>query len=321
MQVCAIGCGNVGFNTLKAFQVRGHSVFGVDISKAARDNVADSFGAHAVIDRLAELSGMDIVFICVPTDPDEVTGHADLSIMEEVVRGLSSLESRPAWRRHPPVIVQRSTCPPGSAARFSAEFEHTPYAVNPSFLSKATQWEDSDRPPRIAYAGPSEATEVLDEVYKEFTGAPRYVSTSYEAVELLKYIENSIDAVLISLWNEYLQLSDALGMQRRFFVELAREITSRDRFATTLRVPGGSFGKWCLPKDLSALLGMCADLGVAGHVLRGAQLTNQQMKDHGENLAATSELLALSGGRTVPTDTAATALLGDCQGVPGADGC
>ncbi|TDD25213.1 hypothetical protein E1287_37515 [Actinomadura sp. KC06] len=240
--------------------------------------------------------------------------------MKEVILGFSALESGSTWRRDPPVVVQRSTCPPGSAAVFSAALEHTPYAVNPSFLSKATQWEDSDRPPRIAYAGPSEAIEVLSEAYKTFTGVPTYISSSYEAVELLKYVENSIDAVLISLWNEYLHLSDELGLQRRFFVELANEITRRDRFATTLRVPGGSFGKWCLPKDLSALVGICEDLGITAHVLTGAHLTNQVMKGCGENPSSTSELLAMAAGRVVPTTAAVDGLLNGRHRVQGAGG-
>ncbi|WP_165969399.1 hypothetical protein [Actinomadura sp. KC06] len=75
MKICAVGCGNVGFNTLKAFNVRGHYVFGVDTSEAALQRVGHSFGAQAVIDRLDDLGGMDIVFVCVPTDPDELTGR------------------------------------------------------------------------------------------------------------------------------------------------------------------------------------------------------------------------------------------------------
>jgi 8-oxo-dGTP pyrophosphatase MutT (NUDIX family) len=91
---------------------------------------------------------------------------------------------------------------PGTAARLSGKLRRTAYAVNPRFLAKSTQWLDSDCPPRIAYAGPSGARALLARLYSGFPGSPCFASDSYEAVELLKYIENSIDAVLISLWNE-----------------------------------------------------------------------------------------------------------------------
>jgi UDP-glucose 6-dehydrogenase len=199
--------------------------------------LADRFGAAATLPTLDRLSGFDVVFLCVPTEPIDGTGAADLSIIEGLVENFAGLERHPWWR--PPVLVQRSTCPPGTAA--------TAYAVNPSFLAKSTQWLDSDCPSRIAYAGPSGARALLARLYSGFPGSPCFASDSYEAVELLKYIENSIDAVLISLWNEFLCLADALGVSRSDFLEVLRATPDRDRFATTVRVPGGAFGLGCDP--------------------------------------------------------------------------
>lgn len=311
MRIGAIGCGNVGFNTLKAFHVRGHEVFGLDVAESAMARLARAFGERSVLCDPTGLECLDVVFICVPTDPVPGGRAANLSIMEDVVGRIAELEDRPRWRARPPVVVQRSTCPPGTAARLAARLRVTEYAVNPSFLAKATQWEDSDRPPRIAYAGPPRTIGLLDELYRDFPQVPRYVTDSYEAVELLKYVENTIDAVLISLWNEYLAFADALGIERSHFTEMMDALTRRDRFATTLRIPGGSFGRWCLPKDLAALLhAMAEESKVPPNVLRGAMATNEAVESlHGENPAAATELLRVHAGRVVATEAAHRSLL------------
>jgi UDP-glucose 6-dehydrogenase len=152
MRVGSVGCGNVGLNTLRACWERGHEVAGVDPAPGAAQRLADRFGAAAALPTLDRLSGFDVVFLCVPTEPIDGTGAADLSIIEGLVENFAGLERHPWWR--PPVLVQRSTCPPGTAARLSGKLRRTAYAVNPSFLAKSTQWLDSDCPSRIAYAGP-----------------------------------------------------------------------------------------------------------------------------------------------------------------------
>ncbi len=297
MKVAVLGCGNVGFNTLRAFSTRGYQVYGYDPLPQMRERVAETFGSDASLTDLTDVATVDAVFMCVPTDPLPLSGAADLTIIRSLVRELSLIESSSEWSVS--VVVQRSTCPPGTAAQLAASFKRTLFAVNPSFLSKETQWEDSNNPPRIAYGGPEQATKILDRLYEEFPGSPRYVSSSFEAVELLKYVENTIDTVLISLWNEYLAYADAIGLDRAYFVELCSAIIERDRFATTLRVPGGAFGKWCLPKDLKALLQSFEQHGVDAQVLEGADATNDSVAATvGENPVPTRNLLNLADGRT-----------------------
>ncbi len=252
MRVAAIGCGNVGLNTLRAFSERGHDVLGYDVSADARNRIADVLGAKSVAKEIAAVSDTDVAFIAVPTDPDPHTGAVDLSILERVVRQLRSLERDSAGGRLR-LVVQRSTCPPGTAARLAQEFRRTKYAVNPSFLHKASAWRDSVAPERICFAGCNEARRLLHELYAGFD-APILEMERYEPVELLKYIENGIDAVLISLWNEFLAIADQCGVSREDFITLIDALPQRRRFATTVRVPGQAFGLWCLPKDLAALI-------------------------------------------------------------------
>jgi UDPglucose 6-dehydrogenase len=195
----------------------------------------------------------------------------------------------------------------------SCAFESTLYAVAPSFLSKNSMLEDAVRPPRLAFAGSVEAVEILEALHQNMQCESRVVSRSFESVELLKYIENTIDATLISLWNEYLLYADALDIPREEFVSLMDAVSGRDRFATTVRVPGQAFGLWCLPKDLAALLEEMRRLDIPGHVLAAAMTTNDEMEQlHGVRSLATNQLLQKNGHRFCPSEDAKQALQEGC---------
>jgi len=294
MKIGVVGCGNVGFNTLMSFHKNGHDVKGYDLSKEIQEKIKRDIGVESVARDLRDLIACELVFICVPTDPVEESGEADLSIMEAVVGELSQLEGCREYNCA--FVVQRSTCPPGTARLMSAKFLRTEYIVNPSFLHKHTQWKDTIEPERVAIAGSEDGVKKLKEVYDNFPGV-RYVTSNYEEIELLKYVENSLDAVLISFWNEILRISDEIGIPRENFVNIIDKISERDKFSTTQRIPTGAFGMWCLPKDLSALLysyGRNIDL----NVLEAAKKTNEQIREKwGENETHGKLLWEFKGGR------------------------
>jgi UDPglucose 6-dehydrogenase len=261
---------------------------------------------------LDEIIECEVIFICVPTDPKpNGTGKCDLRAYEAVVASLGEREAAGSYRIR--LIVQRSTCPPGTARAMSCALESTLYAVAPSFLSKNSMLEDAVRPPRLAFAGSVEAVEILEALHQNMECESRFISRSFESVELLKYIENTIDATLISLWNEYLLYADALDIPREEFISLMDAVSGRDRFATTVRVPGQAFGLWCLPKDLAALLEEMRRLDVPGHVLAAVLRTNDEMEQlHGVRSLATNQLLQKKGHRFCPSKDAERALRERC---------
>jgi UDPglucose 6-dehydrogenase len=298
-----IGCGNVGFNTLKAFHVKGYKVKGFDIDKSALEKIAIGIDEGCVAKKFSDLRICDIIFECVPTDPNPSGRGCDLSILFDVVKKLSKLEHESDYCCA--LFVQRSTCPPGTAAQLSQIFTKTDYAVNPSFVSKANIWGDSICPERIAIGGSEHAIRLLEQVYSPFKEVPLYVSKSWEAIELLKYLENVTDAVLISLWNEYLEVADALQISREDFVNLMVGITQRKRFATIVRVPGKAFGLWCLPKDTCAFSEFAKKLGCNSNVIEAAIKTNEAIKSlHGTNTLPTKKLLEERDNKVVPSEIA-----------------
>lgn len=293
MRIGVIGCGHVGLSTLTAFASKGHEVLGYDVAETAREGICRTLKAACLANDFNDLMFCDIVFECVPTDPVGDSRKCDLSIMDSVVKRFAVLEAASNYRCK--VFGQRSTCPPGTARRYSSFFASTAYAVNPSFLRKKTKWEDSVNPERIAIAGNDVALEWLSSAYSEFEGL-RFISDNYEVVELLKYLENVTDAVLISLWNEYLTIADSLSISREEFVELVDAFVQREKFGTAIRVPGQAMGMWCLPKDLDACIDQFGAFEL--HVIRGAAETNKSVRKlHGENTNAGSDLFHVVAGK------------------------
>ena len=245
MKVAVIGCGNVGFAHLAWMKKRGFDVLGYDINPKVKKRIAETIGETCVAYDFKDLIFCDSIHICVPTEP-VADGSADMSIYDDVIERLVSVLDN-----HRPIsVIQRSTCPPGSADRYAKCFgNNISYGVNPSFLRKASIVQDTEHPERVAIGGKGLSIVHMTEIYHDVV-APRYVTESRTSVELLKYVENTLDAMLISYWNEILEYSVSLGLETEEVLRLIEKIGDREKFQTVSRVPGMAFGLWCLPKDL-----------------------------------------------------------------------
>lgn len=291
--VGVIGCGNVGFSHLCWLASKGWNVIGFDTSPGARSRIVEALSRDNLVNDFEELSSCSAVHVCVPTDPGD-DGAADLLIIEDIVDRLAYLEQTGADIE---VVSQRSTCPPGTAERFSRKFQRIAYGVNPSFLRKSSIERDTRDPERLAYGGPSEFLQHMDEVYVD-VGAPVFRSASATVVEALKYVENALDALLLSFWNEMLLYAQAMDMDAADFCRLVNHIGDRPKFASAARVPGRAFGLWCLPKDLSALLFEMNTRGVPVGTLDGAKRTNDVIRGmFGEGRLGSTELFLCEHGQ------------------------
>lgn len=249
MKVAVVGCGNVGFAHLIWMKKRGYNVLGYDINPKVQRQIAETIGKSCVAYELKTLASCDSVHICVPTEPT-VDGSADMSIYESVINGLISV-----FDNHRQIsVIQRSTCPPGSADKYAKYFgDNISYGVNPSFLRKSSIMQDTEHPERVAIGGQGLSVLHMEEIYRDVK-APRYVTENRTSVELLKYVENTLDAMLISYWNEILEYAVSLGLESNEVIYLLEKIGDREKFQSVSRVPGKAFGLWCLPKDLRALI-------------------------------------------------------------------
>lgn len=273
MKIGVVGCGNVGFAFLSWLKKQGHVVFGFDCASEVRKRIRINIGENIAVDNIGALSICDCIFICVPTEPAEDTS-ADLSIYESVIIELSKILQSPSNKS----VIQRSTCPPGSANYFASLLPaNVSYGVNPSFLRKASIVEDTEAPDRIAYAGDEFVLQQLGKIYEQIK-APRFITDNMSSVELLKYIENTMDSMLISYWNLMLEYASHVGISSDDFIAILEKIGDRQKFQTVSRVPGKAFGLWCLPKDALALRFELRRKGICSSLLDGIIQVNKHME-------------------------------------------
>lgn len=292
MKIGVIGCGNVGYAFLTWLRKRGHDAIGYDIDVNVQNIIKSELGSNAIVTTISELNICDCIFICVPTEPSE-DGSADMSIYETVIDQLANLLK--ATKKVS--VVQRSTCPPGSADRYANKFsDNVSYGVNPSFLRKASIVYDTENPDRIAIGGSGLVKEHLEFIYTGID-APQYITDNRTSVELLKYVENTIDAMLISYWNEILEYCVHLNLDSIELIRLIEHISDREKFKTVSRVPGKAFGLWCLPKDLNALLFEMDQKGINHCLLKGVNETNKKFdKKFGTGTVPAKSLWLMENG-------------------------
>ena len=269
MKIAVIGCGNVGYAHLSWMKKKGFDVIGYDTNPLVKKQIAETIGENCVAYDFKDVTFCDSIHICVPTEPAN-DGSADMSIYDDVINMLvSTLDNY-----RPISIIQRSTCPPGSADKYAKCFSNNiSYGVNPSFLRKSSIIQDTEHPERVAIGGKGLSIEHMLEIYHDVI-APRYVTESRTSVELLKYVENTIDAMLISYWNEILAYSVSLGLETNEILRLIEKIGDRKKFQTVSRVPGMAFGLWCLPKDLRALIVDMKKRNISPNLMEGIWNTN-----------------------------------------------
>lgn len=275
MRIGVIGCGNVGFAHLLWLHNKGFSVIGLDTNVNVQQAIVKSLGVHALAKGVEDLLDCDSIHICVPTEPNE-DGTADLSIIENVVSDIAKY----FYESDNLSVVQRSTCPPDTANKYAKLLgPNISYGVNPSFLRKASIEFDTEKPERIAIGGNGLVVEHLNIIYKDID-CPRFYSESRSTVELLKYVENTIDAMLISYWNEILNYAALINLDVSDMVQIMQHIGDRPKFRSVVRVPGKAFGLWCLPKDINALLFSMADKGAISNTMKGVLETNQMIENN-----------------------------------------
>ena len=248
---------------------RGFDVLGYDVNSIVKKKIAETIGNTSVAYDYNEIASCDSIHICVPTEPS-TDGSADMSIYDNVIDMLISVLDI-----HRPIsVIQRSTCPPGSADKYAKCFgNNISYGVNPSFLRKASIKQDTEYPERVAIGGEGLCVEHLKKIYHSIN-APKYITTCRTSVELLKYVENTLDAMLISYWNEILEYAGSLNIDDTEIIRLIERIGDRKKFKTVSRVPGMAFGLWCLPKDLNALIVEMKKKGVSVNLMEGILATN-----------------------------------------------
>ncbi len=324
-RVCVVGLGFVGLTTALGLAEVGHEVVGLEADATKRARIAagevpfhepglpEALGRHlgdrfsVQTEASAALAGAEAVFFCVgtPSGPD---GRADLSILDAALAGvLDSLDRSGVRGQAAPVMVVKSTVPPGTCAGHVADVmraagwepgQDAGLANNPEFLREGYSWEDFTCPDRVVVGcHDQDAGERVAALYRPFGCDIDLVSLT--TAEFVKYLSNTLLATLISWSNETAMIAHAVG---DVDVPAAFGILHRDGRWTgspagmaSYAYPGAGFGGYCLPKDTEALAGRARDAGVEPRVLDAVLDANRRVVEH----AADRVMAVLPEGGTV----------------------
>ncbi|MGM1059406.1 UDP-glucose dehydrogenase family protein, partial [Saccharothrix sp. Mg75] len=291
-RIGVVGAGYVGLTTAACFARLGHTVVCADVDEAKVSALSRAeVGAHEprlaelVADGLASgrlrfvlgnrpaLSGVDFVFVCVPT-PTGPDGEADLSFVHAVLEEARE-EVGPDC-----VIVIKSTVPAGTTERVAAVVDQ-PVVSNPEFLREGHAVDDFLRPQRVVVGAPGprdggarDAAVRVAELY-EGTGAPAIVTDSASA-EMVKYASNCFLAMRLSYVNSLAELCERVGAD---ISDVTEGMSLDDRIGSAFLEPGPGWGGSCFPKDTSALLSTADAVGVDFSLLRATIGTNRRQAE------------------------------------------
>ena len=208
----------------------------------------------------------DVMFVCVPTPMNVKDGSCHIDIVEEVITEINEIvletESYPYHIK--PIVVIKSTVPPGTTDRLHSKNRGIDVIFNPEFLTEMNFIEDFKNQSRIILGGIRRGTNKLRQIYSRVFPHATIVKTGATYAEMVKYFVNCFLATKVSFANEMKQICDGLDIDYDKVVEYATYDERLGKSHWAVPGPDGDFGfgGHCLPKDLSAIISEFDTLGL-----------------------------------------------------------
>ena len=289
MDITVIGLGYVGTVAAASLAAAGHRVLGVDIDhdrttlmrsgaipfyEPGLGEIIQSAAATGYL-RFAHCDEVDgplgeVALIATGT-PQTEGGAADLN---QVRSAVSWIKSQPSSS---PVVVMKSTVPPGTGQRI---IEHDlagsglRYVSNPEFLREGQAVADWRNPDRIvigANPGDGEAIAAIKAMHAGI--AAPYIITDITSAEMIKYASNAFLATRISFINEIASLCDRVGAS----IDAVSDGMAMDPRTGGRIYAGVGYGGSCFPKDVRALDHLGLTSGANVELLRSViNINNRQ---------------------------------------------
>jgi UDPglucose 6-dehydrogenase len=320
MRVSIVGTGYVGLVSGACLADAGHDVVCIDIDprKVEMINSGEApiheaglpelmkrhvgSALSATLDLPAAVRESDLTFIAVGTPA--VGGRIDLQFVEAAAREIgAAIRDKGAYH----TVVVKSTVVPGTTVgtvrrnieNASGLTAGTDFGLgmNPEFLTEGTAVADFSHPDRLVLGGIDQRTQdTLAELYAGFDASVPRIRCNPTTAEMIKYASNAVLATMISFSNEIARMAaavadvDALDVMKG--VHEAAYFTSRvdgtrvTAGITSFLEAGAGFGGSCLPKDVTALIGEAASLGVSLPLLESVLEINRGQPDEVMRLIA-----------------------------------
>lgn len=302
MKLAVVGSGVVGQATGKVLASKGnHSVTFVDVNQKTIQSLRQAGYRVITPDELTGTTA-EVFFVSVPTP--SLNGRMQLDFLVQAAINLAERVLAQSSRR--PVVVVRSTVPPGTTANLVTPLleKHSHkkagrdfgVAMNPEYLREESAVDDFAHPRLITIGVLDDATKrTLAEVYQPFNKPVNWLSP-VEA-EAQKYVHNLFNACKISFFNEMRLVCQETGIDAdKIFPLVARSAEGNWNPAYGTKNLGPFSGS-CLPKDTSAFLNWAEDnLKTPLTLLKAVIDVNERLKStlpngQGKRVAAQEHVL------------------------------
>jgi UDPglucose 6-dehydrogenase len=306
MKIIVVGTGFVGLPHAAVLSEYGHEVYAYDINEerinayksGKREEIERFVNEPGLSAAIAEnidrylffrtditdiVDGTDVIFLCLNTPPKR-DGASDLSYYLKAVHHLAALLAK-REQKNRVVLVNKSTVPVGTARLLENTMkeygvENFGVASNPEFLAQGNAISGSRRPDRIVLGADTEEDfEILRRVYSQFVNHVRirYLETTPETAEAIKYMANTLLLTYISFWNGVgARLGEAFPNIR--MEDLKVGVTSDDRISTWGSYVSNGAGGSCFGKDIQSLIYQLNSAGRSTDLLQAVHNINEFQK-------------------------------------------
>jgi len=185
------------------------------------------------------------------------------------------------------VLINKCTVPIGTARqleRVLREYEvpNAGVASNPEFLPEGDAVEKSRRPDRVVVgADTDEDMRIIRRIYSQFVNHVRirYIETTPETAEAIKYIANTLLLTYVSFWNGVgARLGETLPNIR--MEDLKRGVTADTRISTWGSYVSNGAGGSCFGKDIQSLIYQLKIAGQSTDMLQSVYGINEYQKTY-----------------------------------------
>lgn len=308
MKIIVAGTGFVGLTHAAVISEYGHEVYAYDIDErklnAYRSGDAEQIGHYVnepglpgiiaenqnrylffTNDLEGIIEGADAIFLCLPTPPN-IDGSSDLSYYFKAVDQLCELLARREDTRRV-VLINKSTVPIGTARRLERKLReynvpNAGVASNPEFLPEGDAVERSRRPDRVVVGADTEEDfRIIRRIYSQFVNHVRirYVETTPETAEAIKYVANTLLLTYISFWNGVgARLGETFPNVQ--MEDLKRGVTADTRISTWGSYVSNGAGGSCFGKDVQSLIYQLKTAGQSTEMLQSVYTINEYQKTY-----------------------------------------
>lgn len=308
MKIIVVGTGFVGLTHAAVCSEYGHEVYAYDIDTTRLDAyrsgdpekiehyvnepglatiIAENIDRYLFFTSNIEeiIEGTDAFFMCLPTPPNP-NGSSDLSFYFNALEYIAPLLAKRQDKRRV-VLINKSTVPVGTGRQLEAiltkhNVPNVGIASNPEFLPEGDAVEKSRRPDRVVVGADTEADlRILRRIYSQFVDHVRirYIETTPETAEAIKYLANTLLLTYISFWNGVgARIGENFPNVR--MEDLKRGVTADNRISTWGSYVSNGAGGSCFGKDVQSLIYQFKTVNQSPNLLEAVYGINEYQKTY-----------------------------------------